>query len=65
MNRINENDKGGLVPLWIQIFLLGVSCLTSLFYMIYTIYVKIKNMKSNKVSIEDDNGIQINRKKKR
>ena len=56
--RINEEDKGGLVPLWIQLFLLGVSCLTSLFYMMYTVYVKIRNMRSNKVSIEDDSGAQ-------
>lgn len=44
--RINENDKGGLVPLWIQTFLLGVTCLTSLFYMIYTIYKKILKIKN-------------------
>ena len=53
--RINESDKGGLVPLWIQTFLLGVTCLTSLFYMIYTIYNKINSYRNqNKVEIEDN-----------
>lgn len=33
--------------------------------MIYTIYVKIKNMKNNKINIEDDNGVQNSGKKKR
>ena len=47
VDRINESDKGGLVPLWIQTFLLGVTCLSSLFYMVYTIYMKIKNLRSN------------------
>lgn len=54
--RINETDKGGLVPLWIQTFLLGVTSLSSLFYMSYTIYMKIKTSikNSNKIEIEDD-----------
>ena len=53
IQKIDETKEGGLVSLWIEVFLLGTTCFTSLAYLVYTVYITLSK-RSKRVQIDTE-----------